>query len=483
MRFWLAIAACLMLATAPAAHAAPAGEAEAAKSFAAELAKDPLWGVVWKTLERDFPEEAEGLYAFAVQRSARAATGDELALAFAQRLSRFIQENAVTMARAPDGELRAFAASSAEMYRVLRRQSAEACAAAAYGAPTTMDADMSPEELRASRDRLLVMLQGIKAGRTSPVDRAAAGKAEVDMMLAGMKALGASDALIKAANGPQGLDAASAETKCEGAILMMDALARMPGPEAGRFLSVILRRLGGDPTSFIDAAQDKFDKPVRFYLDEMQAHPEAGPSWKLLEAGFPEETMALATRFVEALRRGAAQEALDGLKVDSQGLIETNQMWVAKAPDAKLQAFAKAMAAYYHALRRDNADRCALFAMQGVTPPEPFTEPVARAAIAMDHATLDAIVAGRRAPVEWGDPTAEDRRLYVAQLKRNGVSPVLLAALSGPGLVGLSPHQQCDGTIAMLDAIAALPAESSARMIVQVFLIARTELSDANQPT
>jgi hypothetical protein len=462
------VAACLGCSMAQAALlSSPMVTDAELRDFYKGLETTPGYGPIWTQLGRDFPAE---LKTFSLDAIRRFKVGDleGAKSSLSANLRRFLADNTAVIGRASDADLVRLNAASLQLARLAQARNTQVCAT--FVTTGLQDPDLlatSEAERAAVLQRGLAILQAIKSGRDAPVARAALTSEQTSPLLARLKSLPNGKTLADLFSGRAALQDQPAPLQCAYGVALLDAVSRAPADVQGRVVAVLFFRMGGDYASA--SQKGDFSRPARAVLDELEADPQAGASFKLMEDVFPAQMMAITEDARVAGQQGGVTAFQKSFTTGYRVLVDAHRSDTNRAPDADLVRLSVALAKMYRVIQAEGEERCAMYAMQGVAPPEPYSPAMTYASLEVQKRVVEAITDARKSPTDRSGLQPEDLQQLAAEMLKAKVSPEIVNALSQHGLNKLDMHSQCEGTTAVMEAIGRLPPDAAARWMATIF--------------
>lgn len=184
---------------------------------------------------------------------------------------------------------------------------------------------------------------------------------------------------------------------------------------------------------------------------------------RALKANFPADYQQMLDRIARVYRERGRQAAI------SEGGVFVGQFLHAKtnaliaAPDRELQRIGGAQVTLIHALRDENVNLCADYAMRGLRPDAHVSAPTSALISRLAVVIVEAARAGDQ-PGRAPRPTLseEDQRAWFAAMA--AIDPVATRQIEGNGLGSESPSVQCHAGVVLYEAAGRLPGQISANV-------------------
>ena len=238
-----ALAAALCLA---AAACGAAADDQAAREVEAALREPPGAQALYDTLEAEFPAEYEALVSQVAEAGEAGASAEQVRAAFVPAFAALLTELTPHAAQAPQPELFAWRDRMHELIRTAAEASPEACARLAMGTAGELPGMAGPEQLRATSQMQVALIEAAAAGKRDPHPRERPSEAELDAFDAAFAASGLSDAELAIWADEQAIANAAPEVQCKLGTAVYDALAALPADAGSARLAVaVLGTSGG----------------------------------------------------------------------------------------------------------------------------------------------------------------------------------------------------------------------------------------------
>ncbi len=208
----------------------------------------------------------------------------------------------------------------------------------------------------------------------------------------------------------------------------------------------------------------------------IKAMPERSAMLSALRKNFPDDYAQVENAVRAADRSGLPPEvARDRADATITMIVQAKQRLAVNASDEKLAAIAKPQLAYFEYLQRRDVKICADYAISGLTARDRAILYGSRGAdldqavaVAMLEAAADAVSNNR--PARTTVISLNTANVLVAQLRRDGTSPAILALIqSAQGLFGAPPAQMCAGGVAIARALTSVPPAAAAEYYRSIF--------------
>jgi hypothetical protein len=201
---------------------------------------------------------------------------------------------------------------------------------------------------------------------------------------------------------------------------------------------------------------------------ELRQQPDSGPVFVAIRTHYRAEYDAFLRRILPAVQAGdEAAVAREGFSFSRQFMVNhINDL--ARAPANELQQIAHTYAELVEAFRRTDTDLCARFVTTGLRPGD---RPAGEARTIVARTMALQVAASRSGEGQRRDPRGAasdaDSTRFEAALRARSPEAALLI-FDQARLNAAPPAQQCAAGLAVHQTIAALPAETSANLTVNI---------------
>ncbi len=154
----------------------------------------------------------------------------------------------------------------------------------------------------------------------------------------------------------------------------------------------------------------------------------------------------------------------------TRSFISAKTAAIAAAPDPEMKRMIAADGALLRQLRIESIDACAQHAMHGM---QPGTKPSPTALALVDRSSANRIRAaraGEQRPTKRSQPSEKDLEAWVVAMYASGASETALDAFFSGSAENQSAQTQCDATIAMYDALEAMPLDQAGRVYALILI-------------
>lgn len=212
--------------------------------------------------------------------------------------------------------------------------------------------------------------------------------------------------------------------------------------------------------------------PEEQFDSSVAADPTASAVMAQLQRDFPDDYRALRTEVVGQLRGGSNNGPWVAVAVGRRmgAVMAENRKYLAHTPDTELRAVLDAQLAATEAMKTVSVAACAGFATGGSATVQTVSADVQSALSNTFVTLLHGAAVGKAHAADapraaLGQPEIAQ---FTAAMRQAGARDAVIDAALTSGLGSMAPADQCDGGIATLRAMQAMPGDSGLRLFASV---------------
>ena len=189
---------------------------------------------------------------------------------------------------------------------------------------------------------------------------------------------------------------------------------------------------------------------------------------RALKANFPDEYRQLLQRVADASRERGREAAVRETSQFMERFIRSKANAIIAAPDRDLQRIGGGQVALIQALRDENVNLCAQYAVRGLTPGTRLSPATLALLSRLSVVVIEAARAGEQ-PGRRPRPTLsdDDGRAWISALR--DIDPAVARQMESNTAISQPPAGQCRAGVVLYEAVTRLPAATAAN--VTAFLV------------